>query len=244
MEKNDSTSQDIPCHDEQLVQLPRKRAMGWVVIFCFTSAWIFLLGILVGRGMSPVKFDMDDLQKELTALKIALIQKEQQLTKKDTNILADKPDFEFHENLKKPKPDTTVSFQDVPSETVEPTQKSIPSHKTQNVTKKKQLLEKPEKPPLNKPIALPEDTDSPKDTDSAEKQFTIQISSLKDPKVADQMVASLRKQGFPAYQTTVTISKNNIWYRVRAGHFSRKEESQTMMTKLKQEYKDVILIKN
>ncbi|MBA4367730.1 MAG: hypothetical protein C0403_08850 [Desulfobacterium sp.] len=238
MEKNDSTSQDTPCKDEQLVQLPRKRAMGWVVIFCFTSAWIFLLGILVGRGMSPVKFDMDNLQKELTALKIALIKKEQQLTKKDTNILADKPDFEFHENLKKPKPDTTVSFQDVATEPVEPTQKSIPSHKTQNVTKKKQLLEKPEKPPLNKPIALPEDTDS------AEKQFTIQISSLKDPKVADQMVTSLRKQGFPAYQTTVTISKNNTWYRVRAGHFNSKEESQAMMTKLKQEYKEVILIKN
>lgn len=238
MEKNDSTSQDTPCKDEQLVQLPRKRAMGWVVIFCFTSAWIFLLGILVGRGMSPVKFDMDNLQKELTALKIALIKKEQQLTKKDTNILADKPDFDFHENLKKPKPDTTLNFQNVATEPIEPTQKSIPSHKTQNVTKKKQLLEKPEKPPLNKPIAIPEDTDS------AEKQFTIQVSSLKDPKVADQMVTSLRKQGFPAYQTAVTISKNNIWYRVRAGRFSSKEESQTMMTKLKKEYKEVILIKN
>jgi DedD protein len=238
MEKNDSASQDAPCKDEQLVQLPRKRAMGWVVIFCFTSAWIFLLGILVGRGMAPVKFDMDNLQKELTALKIALIKKEQQLTTKDTNILAEKPDFEFHENLKKPKPDTTVIFQDVATEPIEPSQKIIPSHKTQNVTKKKQFLEKSEKPPLDKPIELPVETDS------AEKQFTLQISSLKDPKVADQMVTSLQKQGFPAYQTTVTLSKNNIWYRVRAGHFSSKEESQAMMIKLKKEYKDVILIKN
>jgi DedD protein len=238
MEKNDSTLQDTPCKDEQLVQLPRKRAMGWVVIFCFTSAWIFLLGILVGRGMAPVKFDMDNLQKELTALKIALIKKEQQLTKKDTNILAEKPDFEFHENLKKLKPDTTVSFQDVNTDPIEPSQKITPTHKTQNVTKKKHLLEKSEKPPLNQPIALPINTDL------SEKQLTIQISSMRDPKIADNMVESLRKQGFPAYQTTVTISKNNIWYRVRVGHFSNKEESQAMMTKLKNEYKEVILIKN
>jgi len=39
------------------------------------------------------------------------------------------------------------------------------------------------------------------------------------------------------------ISGNNIWYRVRAGQFSSKEESQAMMTKLKKEHKEVILIK-
>ncbi len=237
MEKDDLTPQNTQCKDDQLVQLPRKRAMGWIIIFCFTSVWIFLLGILVGRGMAPVQFDMDDLQKELTDLKIALIKKEQQLTQKDTNILTEKPDFEFHENLKKQRPDTTVSFQAVTTEPTEPSQKITPAHKTQNVTKKKHSLEKSEKPPLNKPVELPVEPDS------SEKQFTIQISSMRDPKVAEQLVASLQKQGFPAYQTKMMISENNIWYRVRAGHFSSKEDSQAMMTKLKKEYKEVILIK-
>jgi hypothetical protein len=75
MKKNKSTPEKSSCKEEQLIQLPKKRAMGWLIIFCFVSVWIFFLGILVGRGMAPVQFDMHALQKELADLRIALIKK-------------------------------------------------------------------------------------------------------------------------------------------------------------------------
>lgn len=238
MEKNKLPSQKTSCKDEQLIQLPRKRAMGWIVIFCFISVWIFLLGIMVGRGMAPVQFDINALQKELENLRLALIKKELQLTKSDTTILTEKPDFEFHENLKEIKPDTAVSFQNQTPEPTEPSQTVTPSHKTKAVTKKKQLVDKPDKPSLPKPVSPPAPVAGP-----VEKTLTIQIASLRNSKEADQLVSTLLKKGFPAYKTRGVLSGNKIWYRVRAGSFSSKEESQTMMAKIKKEYKGAILLK-
>jgi len=237
MKKNKPTSEKSSCKEEQLIQLPRKRAMGWLVIFCFVSVWIFFLGILVGRGMAPVQFDMDALQKELTDLRMALIQKEQQLTQSDTNTLAGKPNFAFHENLKESKPDTSVTFQRKTPEPTEPSPRTKPSHKTRNITKNKQLLGKSGSPQVKRQTA------PPAAQPSTDKPLTIQIASLRDPKIADQLVASLRKKGVPAYKTIGVISENNVWYRVRAGHFSRKADSHTMMAKIKKEHKGAILLK-
>ncbi|RJP75970.1 MAG: hypothetical protein C4522_19745 [Desulfobacteraceae bacterium] len=237
MEKNKSAAQQPSCKDEQLIQMPRKRAMGWIVIFCFISVWIFLLGILVGRGMAPVQFDINALQKDLADLRLALINKELQLTKSDTTILTEKPDFEFHENLKESKPDTSVSFQTETPEPTEISQTGKPSHKTRTVIKKKQLADKPEKP------SLPKQEPSPADADLSEKKMTIQIASLRDSKEADQLISTLQKQGIPAYKSVGVLSKDNIWYRVRAGYFSSKEESQAMMAKIKKTHNGAILLK-
>jgi cell division septation protein DedD len=130
-----------------------------------------------------------------------------------------------------------VTFQKVTTEPIAPSRKTKPSHKTQTVTKKKHLTGKSNTKIVKKP------TTPPADTDSTVKKLTIQIASLRDPKVADQLVASLRKNGFPAYKTMGIISENNIWYRVRAGYFQNKAESRTMMAKLKKKHKGAFLLK-
>ncbi len=61
-----------------------------IFILC---GWMFFLGVLVGRGTSPVNFDTAKFQK-----KLALIVKTTKLESKPDKKL----DFDFHETLKKP----------------------------------------------------------------------------------------------------------------------------------------------
>lgn len=238
MKKNKIKPEQSSDRDQVLIELTKKRAAGWFVIFCFVSAWIFLLGILVGRGTVPVQFDIAAIQKELSELRHAILEKEQKLIKTDTDYLSGKIDFDFHEALKKSNPDTDLQFtKETPKEASEkPTpageEKSIPTTK-QNVNIVKES---------DKRESTPTESMSIKNTEAADKMLTIQIASLKDSKIADQMVSSLKKKGYPAYKTIGIISENNIWYRVRAGYFKNRADSQTMMSELKKEHKGAVLV--
>jgi len=59
------------------LQFVPKEPSVWIFLIIFVSAWMFVLGVLVGRDTVPVKFDIEKLQKELVALKEAVIRKEQ-----------------------------------------------------------------------------------------------------------------------------------------------------------------------
>ena len=58
------------------LQLTRKGVWFWIVSIFFISAWMFALGILVGRGTAPVRFDIHQLQKELAELKKKTLKEE------------------------------------------------------------------------------------------------------------------------------------------------------------------------
>ena len=81
----------------------RKSTTLWLCIIFFVSAWMFVLGVLVGRGTAPVHFDIESLQKELAALKEAVQKKEQLWYKNRSEAVPDKPDLDFYEALKKNK---------------------------------------------------------------------------------------------------------------------------------------------
>ena len=56
---------------------PEKRKTAfWLTITVVASVWMFVLGILVGRGTAPVQFDVKAMEQELADLKAALAEKE------------------------------------------------------------------------------------------------------------------------------------------------------------------------
>ena len=95
--------------------LPKKKASvkGSRFIFEFTRkqfflglglaflamAWMFTLGILVGRGLSPVRFDVQNLKKELMALKQEALKRDQARFKIETDNLSENPDLDFYKIL-------------------------------------------------------------------------------------------------------------------------------------------------
>ncbi len=233
MRKNKAKSDQPSDREPVLIELTKKRAAGWLVIFCFVSAWIFLLGILVGRGTAPVQFDIDSLQKELSALRHAILEKERKLIKTDMDYLSEKTDFDFHEALKKSNPDTDLQvITEIP---LAATEKTLPADEEKKAPEKKQNV------PIIKKSAKSESTPK-KQPEAPGKMLSIQVASVRDPKIADQLVSALKKKGYPAYKTTGIISENNIWYRVRAGYFENRTAAQQMMNELKKEHKGAILV--
>jgi hypothetical protein len=89
-----------------------KRPIAWgrYLLVFFVAAWMFILGVLVGRGTAPVQFDTQALQKELAALRDAMMKKERDALEKAIRGEDKKAPLEFYEALKKDDPDTTVEL--------------------------------------------------------------------------------------------------------------------------------------
>ena len=79
----------------------RKGLVPWIGLTLFACAWMFVLGIFVGRETVPVRFDIEKLQNELAALKERVVKKELDQYKIDSNADATKTKMKFYETLKK-----------------------------------------------------------------------------------------------------------------------------------------------
>lgn len=190
-------------------------------MFIFGCAWMFVLGILVGRGTAPVQFDIEKLQKELASLKEAVIKKEELRFKIDPDTAGPKTDMGFYEELK---------ASEQPQKPLPKAADSIKENK--NVSNRAGAEESSRNVPVPalSPAAEPE------------KKYTIQVASLRDPEVADRMVAGLKDKRYPAYRAAAEVPGNGVWYRIRIGSFKNRTEAQSTMERLKKDKINAILL--
>ena len=214
-----------PEFKKPFIVLSRRKIAGWVLLIFFLCAWMFILGILVGRGTAPVKFDIAALEKKLEALKEDNGGDQgKERAQKESVTVKDKTKLEFYEALKENKVDTNVPA----------------------LQKPKVVERKPEKP---KPAASPQKKKPTREkdatvarTNTAGPIYTIQAASVKDPKDADQLVQKLKKRGYPAYRVIGKIPGKGIWFRVRIGTYKSKSEALGVMSKLKKDGLKPILV--
>jgi len=202
------------------LQFVPKEPLSWIFLIIFVSAWMFVLGVLVGRDTAPVKFDIEKLQKKLVALKEEVIKKEQELFKIDSDEVKNKTDFGFYVALKETKKDKNNG--------VGISKKQETKHLTKNKTVK---VKKKAIPDKSKII----NNDKQKNLTETDKKLTIQVASFKDSKDADEMVTRLKKKRYPAYRISNNIPEKGIWHRVRIGFFKDKAEAGNILNKLKKE---------
>jgi len=211
----------------------RKHIAMWLLIILFVAAWMFALGIFVGRKTVPVAFDIDKLQKELVVLKQADIEKQRRHAKIDSNEANGKINFDYYDKLKdskninkrKPvsvKPKTTP----VPKKPIKRTKKKVVKTQTGKTSKMTQK-EKGVIPERKKKV---------------KKTLTIQTASLKDSHDADQMVAQLKKKGYAAYKVMGVIPDKGIWFRVRVGQYENNAEAANTIKRLKKDGLDAFLV--
>jgi cell division protein FtsN len=190
---------------------------------------MFFLGVLVGRGTAPVRFDIDKLQKELALLKEADIKEQLNRVKINSEATKMQKDFGFYEALKDIKNDGK-KYNNRKSETTSP-QKELSSEKGPSKIDKKISDSKIHQ---SKAVRNDKIVDLNKGKES-EKNLTIQAASFKDPKDAEQMVAALKKKGYPAYKIIGIVPERGVWYRVRIGHYGSSDEAAATLKKLKKE---------
>jgi cell division septation protein DedD len=218
----------------------RKGLIPWIGVTLFACAWMFVLGIFVGRETAPVRFDIEKLQNELTALKERVVKKELDQYNIDSNADVTKTKMKFYEALKKTGRDDRLN-----DNMIKQQKKSI-SEKSASLSKVKMpghidgLAQKEKKSGFKKsPKATPPAVGK---QDPAGKNVTIQVASMKASSDADKLVSRLKKEGYPAYRTIGKIPGKGIWFRVRVGYFKNRTEAGLMLKRLKKEKIEAVIV--
>jgi cell division septation protein DedD len=214
----------------------RSSRVLWIGLFVFACGWMFVLGIFVGRGTAPVRFDIEKLQNELASLKQALVKKEQLRFKIDPDSAPQKTDMGFYEQLR--KPDSGAEQGSVrPGTAIKKKNKYSP---------KPAATRRQNKDASAKAVAAKPSRDRRKAGERVntepEKKLTIQVAALRDPKMADRMVAGLKDKWYPAYRAVAEVPGKGIWYRVRIGSFENRAAAQSTMERLKKDKIDAVLL--
>jgi len=226
MGKKEKTS---PNKKKSSPQWTRKGLAIWISLTFFACAWMFVLGIFVGRGTVPVRFDIEKLENELAALKEAVIKKEFDRYKVDSNSEDNKTRMGFYEALKNTGEEERLKA-DIPKKKSKPLPKKTVSTAKKTVVSKKTVTARKAKTAVVRKSA--EDN----------KNFTIQVAALKDPKVADNLVAKFKKRGYPAYRSMGKIPGKGIFYRIRIGSFKNRAQAGSTFNRLKKEKIKAIIV--
>ena len=148
------TKNDTADKEKSSIWTTRKQVIMWLFLIVFVAAWMFALGIFVGRKTAPVAFDIDNLQKELAALKQADIEKQRSYAKIDSDEANGKINFDYYDKLKdskninKRKPVAAKpKTKPLPEKTLKRTKKKVVKARTAKTPKKpqKERVIKPEK---------------------------------------------------------------------------------------------------
>ena len=219
MGNNEKSKKSSPKGKKPQVNGRHKEYLLWFSVIFFVAAWMFFLGILVGRGTVPVKFDIKKLQKKLAALKAADINKKLTRFKIDSNFDKYKADLYFYEDLKK---DRDNIRQPKP---VLRSKKTVPDknkYSDESIQKDRAFNQKKSPDPT--------------------PNFTIQVASFKNQKDADMFVSKLKKGKYPAYSAIGVIPGKGVWYRVRIGYFKTRTDATPVLERLKKENPKAFLI--
>ena len=193
-------------------------AFFWSLGLFFLLGWIFVLGILVGRGSFPGGV------KTLHEMKTQIARLQDMISRKDTSDLdpigklAKDPKFRFYDELGAKK-------------------EQVAKKSTQGIK------ENSDKADLDRRIKALEETvakriqqgikktgvrtmpDKKVEPSQSGRIYTVQLASLGSEIEATKMVNRLNDRGYPAYFCKAHIN-GKIYYRVRCGAFRTKEESQ------------------
>ena len=210
----------MPRNPQPVYQVTRKGVFAWGCLMLFVAAWMFLLGVLVGRGTAPIRFDIDQLQRSLLAKREAAGQQQRERLARETQNGKNQTELDFYEFLKSPKNDDQLSAPAAAKESQPAAEAKAPKVIRPKVPAKRLRPAKDPSPP---------------------GRFTIQVASLKEARWAEEMVAKLVKKGYPAYSIRTVVS-GKTWYRVRIGGFQERREADNLISQLKKEKMSPIIV--
>jgi len=203
----------------------RKELFMKVALSSLVCLWMFVLGLLVGRGTAPVRFDIERLQDELAALKAATIEETVQRYQVAFQELDREKDLGFHEALKDEETALPAAALSSPaastrgSSSVAPAKTEAPAGGTNSEVPKKTKASDFQKSPAG---------ESP-------GAWAIQVAATRDESQGDQLVARLEKMGYRVYLTKAAVAGKGTWYRVRVGGYTSRQAAEADLAKLEKE---------
>lgn len=241
-----------------IYSVTRKGVILWGCVFMLVGAWLFLLGVLVGRGLVPQPFELTTFERELEAQRAEEISIAQARLEQDAQEGLPAEPLRI-EDLRQPHVDTRVRA--VRRESVTgPDGVRLKKRRVPPKPKPLGKAQRPDKtsqtPPVGKamsaastpvaaasaPVAAARAPKAnPKPSRSAaprganfslegmKAKFTLQVASVRDQAAAERIIKKLKQAGHPAYQTVSPSSSNGIWYRVRVGAYKTRKAAETAL---------------
>jgi cell division protein FtsN len=205
------------------VMLSRKAVAGWVVVVFIISAWMFGVGVMVGRGTAPIGFDLDQLKRSIESLQKAAPQATKSGPRPQPSEMKNKTDLGFYESLPKSREDAEVPTLAPAAPAARPESgSSKPAEAAANAK-----AEKPAPAPTASPAAVPPTAPG--------RPLTVQIAAVKSETEARQLSERLRQRGYAPYVEPIAIPDKGTWYRVRMGEFPSKEFARSTMERLQKD---------
>jgi hypothetical protein len=201
-------------------EVSRLALTGWCFGLFLALFWMFLLGLFVGKGITPANINFTEIKKRMMAEGIW-------------------PGSSEMGRQKGPPPSTTTKRK-IPLKDLEFYEKLA--------RKKEAQLQKPaaakappkEKPPTTVAAKPPPPAKQQKKSSVQQKpstdRFTVQLASFKDLTSAKKFAARFRGLKHKATIREVELSGKGRWYRVQVGKLGSREEATALANDLAQKY--------
>lgn len=215
----------------------------WVILTVVVGVWMFVLGLLIGRGTIGPQFDARQIEKEVEALKQEFIKKQEKLSELIKNQTEAPQDANLVKALEATG-DSPKSLEPLAPEILEKRRQEQLAFKEQlraagTETDDAEADRQPETttvpaPRAPTPAPAPQQPQPPPPPVSKPEtaNVTIQVASVQDSQEAIKLVTELKRKGFSAYTTPVYLPGKGVWYRVRVGKFSAGPEAQEVLRQL------------
>jgi cell division septation protein DedD len=228
MKKN---KRKTPEFKKPFLVLNRRKLFGWGIAIFFLCAWMFVLGVLVGRDTAPVKFDINKLRQKISNTRSEPQAAQPEETPREEVAVKDKTKLGFYERL--PEDQQDIKVPDI--------RKQPADHQKSMAAPEAKAPDAPTNPPPNiapssKAAAAEKKKEPPAAATQKEQSgsvYTVQAAAVKKMEDADRLVTKLKKKGYPAYRAIGKVPEKGIWFRVRVGQYQSRTEAKKTLQKLK-----------
>lgn len=249
------------------IEMSRFQLLISIAAVLFVLSWVFILGIIVGRGIvadtitSAMKTQIQKLQQEKKAIVDKYLGADQDKTASSGPIL--KPQLDFYDNLSKKTQEPLVMK--VPQPTLPPETKApaatafppetapLPATKAPPAAPRalepKPPAPKPAEPVVGKAPAHPpagkQISEPPKAATAQTGDFALQLGAYREEATAQTVMQRLSGKGYQAQVIAKDLpAKGGQWYRVRIGPFKNREETEKMAQRLEHDGFQSIIVGN
>ncbi len=223
----------------------RKRRRGLYFFVFFLSAWMFFLGVLVGRGTAPVGFDIQELHRQIAELKQRTLRNERNKSREMPSETPEpKPVIGFYDELKREGSyEDLYAFQNPELAEENAEVAPAPAPEEPSFADRPGIAEPEKRRPADPPVTAKPENAKPVENESM-KNYSIQVISSQSKEEADKLVEKYIKKGYPAYRLQANLKDGGVWHRVRIGPFKGYSEAQSVLSAVKKERGGALILEH
>ena len=210
------------------LELSKMAVVGWGVGLLLALFWMFLLGLWVGKGLTPANINLTEIKRRMVAEGLwpgsgkPAPEPEKPAAPGAAEDKIPIKDLEFYEALAKKKQARLTA----------PPREKVPEQKT--VTTPPAPASTVPAPPAPPPPQPEKVSTGPEISSSA--RYTVQLASFKDEASAEKFAASLKHVKSRVTVHAVDLPGKGHWYRVQAGKSLGRQEADALAARLLREH--------